>query len=53
MSKNQDVFTDGRYYYARDIDQHRGGAWKQFSDPRCRSVDRIATLDRDFNVIGK
>ena len=53
VSKNQDVFTDGRYYYTRDIDRHRGGAWKQFSDPRCRPGDRIATLDRDLNVIGK
>jgi hypothetical protein len=51
VSKNQDVFTDGRYYYTRDIDQHSGGAWKMFSDKKCEN--RIATLDRDLNVIGK
>ena len=39
--------------YARDIDKHSGGAWKEFSDKRCRNTDRMATLDRDLNVIGK
>ena len=55
---NRLVFTDGKYYYSPDRGMknqggHKGGAWKQFSDPRCRVRDRIATLDRDLNVIGK
>ncbi len=52
------VFTDGKYYYSPDSGVknqggHKGGAWKHFSDSRCRPCDRIATLDRDLNVIGK
>ena len=55
-SMGEEVFTDGRYYYARDVGihgqgGHKGGAWKMFSDRKCEH--RIATLDRDLNVIGE
>ena len=38
---------------AHDDDGDIVGAWKQFGDKRCRITDRIATLDRDLNVIGR
>jgi hypothetical protein len=58
-SMREEVFTDGRYYYARDVGihgqgGHKGGAWKRF--PSKKSVldnQRDATLDRILNIIGE
>lgn len=40
-SHGQKVFTNGKNYITRDIDQHRGGFWKMFD----RSGKRLGTYD--------
>jgi hypothetical protein len=46
-SHGQTVFSDGKNYITRDIDQHRGGAWKMFD----RKGRRLGTYDADLNRI--
>jgi hypothetical protein len=46
-SHGQTVFSDGKNYITRDIDQHRGGVWKMFD----RKGRRLGTYDADLNRI--
>ena len=48
-AKNQDIFTDGKRFYSRDINSHSGGAWKVFDS----TGKRIGTLDSSGKFIGK
>ena len=48
QSKTQDVFTDGKRYFTRDVDGHIGGAWKELN----RSGERIGTLNNNLKRIG-
>ncbi|OIR23966.1 hypothetical protein BGC33_02185 [Bathymodiolus thermophilus thioautotrophic gill symbiont] len=48
-SHGQAVFKKGNKYYTRDVDGHKGGAWKEFDLKRKRE----ATLDENLKRIGK
>ena len=45
----QDVFSDGKRFYSRDIDSHSGGAWKVFD----AKGNRIGTIDKNGIFQGK
>lgn len=47
-SKGQEVYTDGKRYFTRDIDGHAGGAWKELNS----KGKRIGTLDENLKRIG-
>jgi RHS repeat-associated protein len=47
-SRGQKVYTDGRTYISRDVDQHKGGVWKMFD----RKGNRLGTYDAEMNRIG-
>ena len=47
-SKGQEVYTDGKRYFTRDVDGHAGGAWKELNS----KGKRIGTLDENLKRIG-
>lgn len=47
-SKGQDVYTDGKRYFTRDIDGHSGGAWKELD----RKGQRTGTVDENLKKVG-
>jgi RHS repeat-associated protein len=53
-SNGQAVFTDGKMFISRDVDGHRGGAFKGASSVKNlgSKKTRIGTFDKDLNFIG-
>ncbi|MFD8493316.1 RHS repeat-associated core domain-containing protein [Amycolatopsis sp. NPDC059657] len=47
-SHGQEVFTDGRRFITKDVDEHNTRGWKMFN----RRGDRLGTYDMDLNRVG-
>ena len=44
------IYTDGGNFYTKDLDGHKGGAWKVVDK---NAEHRYGTVDKDLNIIGK